>query len=44
MNLSTRLSFLALAFVALIAAQYFFFPVYIFVFTQNGPLLLMLRL
>ena len=44
MNLSTRLSFLALAFVALIATQYLFFPVYILVLTQNGPLLLLLRL
>ena len=44
MNLTTRLVSLAVAFFALIATQYFFFPVYILVLTQNGPLLLLLRL
>jgi len=44
MNLTTRLVSLALAFLALVVVQYLFFPVYILILTQNGPLLLALRL
>ncbi len=44
MNLRTRLVSLALAFFALFVAQWLFFPVYVLVLAQSGPLLLMLRL
>jgi len=43
MALHLRLLYLALAFAALIAAQWFFFPVYVLILAQNGPLLLLLR-
>ncbi len=44
MNLTTRLVYLALAFFALFLTQWLFFPVYILVLAQSGPLLLLLRL
>ena len=44
MNLSTRLSFLVLAFVALAFTQWLFFPVYVLVLAPNGPLLVLLRI
>ena len=44
MNLMTRLVSLAVAFVALFVAQWLFFPVYVLVIAQSGPLLLLLRL
>lgn len=44
MNLTTRLAFLGLAFLALAVTQWLYFPVYVVVFAQNGPLLLALRL
>ena len=44
MSLTKRLSFLSLAFVALAFTQWLFFPVYILVLAQSGPLLLVLRL
>jgi len=44
MNLTTRLLYLALAFVALTVTQWLFFPVYILVISQSGSLLLLLRL
>jgi len=43
MSLHLRLVYLALALFALAVTQWFFFPVYVIVFAQNGPLLLMLR-
>ncbi len=43
MALHLRLLYLALAFLALIATQWLFFPVYVIVLAQNGPLLLLLR-
>ena len=44
MNLITRLSYLALAFIALAFTQWLFFPVYVLVLAANGPLLMLLRL
>ena len=44
MDLTTRLSFLALAFVALAFTQWLFFPVYVLVLAANGLLLMLLRL
>lgn len=43
MSLHLRLVYLALALFALAVTQWFFFPVYVIVFAQNGPLLLLLR-
>lgn len=43
MALHLRLLYLALALVALIVTQWFFFPVYVLILAQNGPLLLLLR-
>ncbi len=43
MALHLRLLYLALAFLALIATQWLFFPVYILILAQNGPLFLLLR-
>ena len=44
MNLTTRLLWLSLAFLALVITQWLFFPVYVLVLAQSGPLLLVLRL
>ncbi len=43
MSLHLRLLYLALAFLALVITQWLFFPVYVIVLAQNGPLLVMLR-
>ena len=44
MNLTTRLLWLSLVFLALVLTQWLFFPVYVLVLAQSGPLLLVLRL
>ena len=44
MNLTTRLSLLALAFVALALTQWLFFPVYLLALAQNGSVLALLRI
>lgn len=38
-----RLLYLVLAFAALALTQWCFFPVYVLILAQNGPLLLLLR-
>lgn len=43
MALHLRLLYLALAFAALVVTQCLFFPVYVLILAQNGPLLLLLR-